>query len=225
MPRMDTNAPKTPATLPFAAWQAMSPDQAAQEVHRRIDALPENLRHAALAWVRPPRDLAAGLAAAKKGAQPLRGIPYLLKDLYDLAGVPTKAGSTFLHLVRGRPVRDGALSRRLDELGAACAGKTHLVEFAAGLFGDQQPAIRQEGNRPGRIEGGDFPCFEGFCGRCRAVARIDAGRQRGRRKRNCKHCCKNGGCFHAVVPCRSVSLRDRPGRRRSKGTCLFLSVM
>lgn len=132
---MDTIAPKTPATLPFAAWQAMAPAAAAREVHQRLAALPDQLRSAALAWVRPERELAAELAATDSG-QPLHGVPYLLKDLYDLAGVPTQAGSTFLDQARGRPAQDGALPRRLRELGAACAGKTHLVEFAAGLFGD-----------------------------------------------------------------------------------------
>ena len=156
---MDTIAPKTPATLPFAAWQSMSPVAAAQEVHRRIAALPANLRSAALAWIRPERDLAEELARnqtvggalrpdfavenskpsgrkAPPTEMPLHSIPYLLKDLYDLAGVPTKAGSSFLDQARGQPAQNSAMVRRLGELGAACAGKTHLVEFAAGLFGD-----------------------------------------------------------------------------------------
>lgn len=146
---MDTIAPKTPATLPFAAWQAMLPAEAAREVHRRIAALPANLRSAALAWARPERELATELASfcrgsgsspTEAGLEPgppfLRGVPYLLKDLYDLAGVPTRAGSTFLEQVRGRPPHDSVIVGRLRELGAACAGKTHLVEFAAGLFGD-----------------------------------------------------------------------------------------
>ncbi len=113
----------------------MPPSDAAREVHRRIDALSAGLRSAALAWARPERELAdeLGLTAT---SQPLHGIPYLLKDLYDLGGVPTKAGSTFLDQARGRPTQDGAIVGRLRELGAACAGKTHLVEFAAGLFGD-----------------------------------------------------------------------------------------
>jgi Asp-tRNA(Asn)/Glu-tRNA(Gln) amidotransferase A subunit family amidase len=157
MPRMDTNASKTPDPLPFAAWQSLSSREAAREVHARIAMLPETLRRAALAWVRPEMELAmeletaggalcldpADVAATPSGHKapptvksPLHGIPYLLKDLFDLAGVPTQAGSTFLNSVRGTPARDGAFARRLHELGAACAGKTHLVEFAAGLFGD-----------------------------------------------------------------------------------------
>ena len=124
----------------------MSPAGAARTVHARVTALPEKLRSAALAWLRPERELAEVLtggsvsrptaAGQETGPPPLHGIPYLLKDLFDLAGVPTKAGSTFLDRVRGRPTRDSAFALRLRALGAACAGKTHLVEFAAGLFGD-----------------------------------------------------------------------------------------
>ena len=79
-------------------------------------------------------EIACKQAPANKPS--LSGVPYLLKDLFDLAGVPTQAGSTFLNQVRGTPSRDSAITERLHELGAACAGKTHLVEFAAGLFGD-----------------------------------------------------------------------------------------
>ena len=61
---MDTITPKTPATLPFAAWQAMSPAAAAREVHARVAALPPALRTAALAWLKSERDLAAELACS-----------------------------------------------------------------------------------------------------------------------------------------------------------------
>lgn len=124
----------------------MSSRDAAREVHLRLAALPDKLRRAALAWVRPEAELAAELAGGPgsrpiaagpaPGPPPLHGIPYLIKDLFDLTGVPTNAGSTFLNSARGTPSRDSALAVRLRELGAACAGKTHLVEFAAGLFGD-----------------------------------------------------------------------------------------
>lgn len=123
----------------------MSSSEAARAVHARIAALPEKLRRAALAWTRPEAELAAelerwnGLPSSRSErveGNALHRIPYLLKDLFDLAGVPTQAGSTFLNSARGTPTRDSALALRLHELGAACAGKTHLVEFAAGLFGD-----------------------------------------------------------------------------------------
>ena len=65
----------------------------------------------------------------------LRGVPYFLKDLFDVAGVPTGAGSTFLAAVRATPA-DSAIVRLLRARGAALAGKTHLVEFASGLTGE-----------------------------------------------------------------------------------------
>jgi Asp-tRNA(Asn)/Glu-tRNA(Gln) amidotransferase A subunit family amidase len=132
---MDTNAPKTPATLPFKTWQAMTPAQGAHEVHTRLSALSAEFRKAALAWLRPERELAAELAAVD-ASQPLHGLPYLLKDLFDLAGVPMLAGSTFLDQVRPLPARDSEIATRLRERGASCAGKAQLVEFASGLTGE-----------------------------------------------------------------------------------------
>jgi Asp-tRNA(Asn)/Glu-tRNA(Gln) amidotransferase A subunit family amidase len=149
---MDTNAPKTPDPLPIAAWQAMSPDDAAREVHARIAALPDPLRRAAVAWLKPEAELARELSVgaalrrdsfedqSRHKAVPtcayLHRVPYLLKDLFDLAGVPTRAGSKFLEQVRPTPAADSRIARRLSELGAVCAGKTHLVEFASGLTGE-----------------------------------------------------------------------------------------
>lgn len=112
----------------------MTPDRAAQEVGRRIAALPASLSSAALAWQPTDAELSAALA---RGTGPLRGLPYFAKDLFDVAGVPTRAGSAFLGEVRPTP-GDSALVRCLREQGAALAGKTHLVEFAAGLTGENR---------------------------------------------------------------------------------------
>jgi amidase/aspartyl-tRNA(Asn)/glutamyl-tRNA(Gln) amidotransferase subunit A len=131
---MDTIASKTPVPLPFDAWQAMTAGEAAHEVHGRLAALPERLRRAAVAWVKPEAELAAELESAPAGA-PLRGVPYALKDLFDAAGVPTFAGSTFLPSVRATP-GDSTVVRQLRRLGATFAVKTHLVEFASGLTGE-----------------------------------------------------------------------------------------
>ena len=132
---MDTNAPKTPVTLPFKTWQAMTPAQAAREVQTRIGALSPEFRKAALAWLRPENDLADELADGD-GRQALRGVPFLLKDLFDLAGVPMLAGSTFLDQVRPLPTHDSEIATRLRARGAGCAGKSQLVEFASGLTGE-----------------------------------------------------------------------------------------
>src|SRR5437868_3572111 len=113
---MDTNGNKTPDPLPFADWQSMTPGAAAREVQARVAALSSLLQTAALAWLRPETDLVAELErlngltperserAEVSAFHPLHGVPYLLKDLFDLGGVPTRAGSTFLDKVRPTPV-------------------------------------------------------------------------------------------------------------------------
>ncbi|MDB5889775.1 MAG: Amidase [Polaromonas sp.] len=60
---------------------------------------------------------------------PLAGLPVSVKDLFDVAGQTTRAGSTVLaHRVPA--VADCAAVARLRAAGAAIAGRTNMVEFA-----------------------------------------------------------------------------------------------
>lgn len=143
---------KTPDPLPFSAWRALPPAVAAREIHARLAALPTALRSAALAWARPEDELSGELERGQE--LPLGGVPYLLKDLFDVPGVPTRAGSPFLANVR--PVtRASRLVTELQARGAAFAGKTHLVEFAAGLTGENRTyGDCPHPHVPGRLAGG-----------------------------------------------------------------------
>jgi len=70
-------------------------------------------------------------AAVRRGADPgpLAGLPLLVKDIEDAAGLPTTFGS----LLRAgqAPARcDGVAARRLRNAGAILVGKTNVPEFA-----------------------------------------------------------------------------------------------
>jgi Asp-tRNA(Asn)/Glu-tRNA(Gln) amidotransferase A subunit family amidase len=68
---------------------------------------------------------------ARRGERigPLAGVPFLVKDVQDLAGVPTRHGS--LLLADAPPAERDALSvARLRAAGAIAIGKTNVPEFA-----------------------------------------------------------------------------------------------
>lgn len=75
-----------------------------------------------------------GLAAAGVSLGPLHGLPIVVKDIIDVAGLPTRAGSD----VRADPApaaRDATVVARLRAAGAVVVGKTNTVEFAFGGWG------------------------------------------------------------------------------------------
>jgi amidase len=62
---------------------------------------------------------------------PLHGIPVLVKDNFDMVGLPTTAGS--LALANLRPTEDAFQVARLRAAGAVILGKTNLHELASGI--------------------------------------------------------------------------------------------
>lgn len=66
---------------------------------------------------------------ASPSGLPLTGIPVSVKDLFDVAGQPTKAGS--IALAQAAPAQaDCPAVARLRAAGAALVGRTNMVEFA-----------------------------------------------------------------------------------------------
>ena len=102
----------------------------------------ESLAQAAIA----ERELAGG---TDRG--PLHGVPIAIKDLADMAGVPTtyasRAGSP------KTPTQDASLIARLRTTGAVILGKTNLLEYA---YGAVHPDFGQTNNPwdPNRTSGG-----------------------------------------------------------------------
>jgi len=139
----------------FGEWQQLRPESAAREVRRRAEAhLTPAQRKTAIAVLMDETVLAAAFAAAPPGSS-LRGVPYLLKDMFDVAGLPTFGGSSFLPEVRPAPGRDSGIVRDLGTVGAVMAGKTQLFEFAWGLTGENAHYGDCEHPRfPGRTSGG-----------------------------------------------------------------------
>ena len=76
------------------------------------------------------RQLAARDAAA--AGLPLLGVPFAVKNLFDVAGLVTRAGS---RIERERPParRDGPLVARLEEAGAVLVGALNMDEYAYGF--------------------------------------------------------------------------------------------
>jgi amidase len=65
-----------------------------------------------------------------KDVGPLHGIPIAIKDVVDVAGIPTTKGS--LALRDNIPKQDALIVERLRRAGAIIIGKTNVPEFAAG---------------------------------------------------------------------------------------------
>ncbi len=122
--------------MTFRDWQALDPAAAARELHRRAAAFSPAHRRAVLALLPDESVLAARLAAARTAGGPLAGVPLLVKDLFDVAGWPTAAGSTFLPELRPTPSADSALVAAFAAAGAAAVGKTQMHEFAYGITGE-----------------------------------------------------------------------------------------
>ena len=121
---------------PLLQRRDLSPLEVTDYYLDRIDDLNPSLT----AYIAVAADRARSAATAAEEAiaggnylGPLHGIPLALKDLIDVAGLPTTGGSQlFRHNV---PTRDAAVTRGLAGAGAVLLGKTHMVELAFGGVG------------------------------------------------------------------------------------------
>jgi aspartyl-tRNA(Asn)/glutamyl-tRNA(Gln) amidotransferase subunit A len=73
----------------------------------------------------------AGVASGRDPG-PLAGVPYGAKDLFDIVGLPTTAGSA-IHAVARPAVADAAALQRLGNAGAVLVATLNMDEFAYGF--------------------------------------------------------------------------------------------
>ncbi|SDY94726.1 aspartyl-tRNA(Asn)/glutamyl-tRNA(Gln) amidotransferase subunit A [Modestobacter sp. DSM 44400] len=113
----------------------LSPVELTRSALERIEEVDDRLH--AFVVVTAEQALEAAAVAEKEIADggyrgPLHGIPVGIKDLFDVAGLPTTASSE----VRAdyMATEDSASVQRLREAGAILVGKTHTHEFAYGII-------------------------------------------------------------------------------------------
>ena len=96
--------------------------------------------------------LAAAMQAAGADARPLFGVPFVVKDNIDVAGLPTTAACAAF---TRHPERSAFVVERLEQAGAIVIGKTNLDQFATGLVGVRSPyGVPRNALRADLIPGG-----------------------------------------------------------------------
>ena len=123
---------------------------------RRIDEADPHVR----AWTSVDREGALQQAMQARDSlnrgerrSPIHGIPVAVKDVIDVAGFPTRAGSR-ARIGQGPAARDADVVRALRAAGAVILGKTHTTEFA---YFDGVPPTRNPwhtGHTPGGSSAG-----------------------------------------------------------------------
>ena len=73
--------------------------------------------------------------AAGKPLGPLAGVPFAVKNLFDVAGLPTVAGS-LINRERPPATQDSPLIARLETAGAVLVGALNMGEYAYDFTGE-----------------------------------------------------------------------------------------
>ena len=98
----------------------------------RIEALDTNINAVVVRDFERARGaaLAADSALARGEARPLLGLPMTVKEMFNVAGLPTTWGDP--NFKDWRPIDDALAVARLKSAGAVILGKTNCDEFAMG---------------------------------------------------------------------------------------------
>lgn len=92
--------------------------------------------------------------AAGRPPGPLAGVPFAVKNLFDVQGLPTRAGSR-INRERAPAAADALLVRRMTEAGAVLLGALNMGEYAYDFTGENaHDGPCRNPHDPGRMSGG-----------------------------------------------------------------------
>jgi allophanate hydrolase len=96
--------------------------------------------------------IAERMQASGPEGKPLYGVPFVVKDNIDVAGLPTTAACPAFAY---HPVKSAFVVEKLERTGAIVIGKTNLDQFATGLVGVRSPyGVPRNALRADLIPGG-----------------------------------------------------------------------
>jgi aspartyl-tRNA(Asn)/glutamyl-tRNA(Gln) amidotransferase subunit A len=99
------------------------------------------------------RAIDAAVAAGKKPG-PLAGVPFAVKNLFDVQGLPTRAGSKINRGLKPSP-RDATLIERMEAAGAVLVGALNMGEYAYDFTGENvHDGPSRNPHDPTRMTGG-----------------------------------------------------------------------
>jgi len=99
------------------------------------------------------RAIDAAIAAGKK-AGPLAGVPFAVKNLFDVKGLPTRAGSK-INRDLAPSTRDATLIERMEAQGAVLVGALNMGEYAYDFTGENiHDGPSRNPHDPTRMTGG-----------------------------------------------------------------------
>ena len=148
---MPTALPFTLCALRDAYAGGLSPEDVIREAYRRIEAAGDD----AIFLHLPPLETAAGVSRELGDydpALPLWGVPFVVKDNIDVAGMPTTAACPAFEYMAET---DAFAVAQLRAAGALPLGKTNLDQFATGLVGTRSPyGVPRNPHDPALVPGG-----------------------------------------------------------------------
>ncbi|MGB1027895.1 MAG: allophanate hydrolase, partial [Rhodospirillaceae bacterium] len=130
----------------------LSPDAVIQECFRRIKALGDPGIFLHLPPIEQALEQVKKLGPFDRASKPLWGLPFVIKDNIDAAGMPTTAACPAYTY---HPDEDAFVVARLKAAGAILIGKTNLDQFATGLVGVRTPyPVPKNAVDPDMVPGG-----------------------------------------------------------------------